>query len=203
VSGLFIAIEGIDGVGKSTQVERLAARFEQVGRTVLKVREPGGTTFGESVRDLLLRQEEIEIAPEAQMLLFLASRVELWRQEIAPALESGQVVISDRFHLSTIVYQGIAGALGEARVTAVCAEILGDRRPDLSLVLELPAAVARQRLGTELDRFERGPGFLELVASGFAVTKGIPGDRIERISAEGTPDEVEARLSKVVSDVVS
>ncbi len=203
MSGLFIAIEGIDGVGKSTQVDRLASHFEQAGRTVLKVREPGGTTLGESVRELLLRREEIEIAPEAQMLLFLASRVELWRQEIAPALASGQVVISDRFHLSTIVYQGIAGALGEARVTAVCAEILGDRRPDRNLILELPAPVARERLGTELDRFERGAEFLESVAKGFAVTNGIPGDRIDRISAEGTPDEVEARLLKVVSDVVS
>ena len=203
MKGTFLAIEGVDGVGKTTLIESLRLRYEAAGRVVVTVREPGGTTLGEEVRNLLLRREEIEIGAEAQMLLFLSSRVELWRQEIEPALRAGHVVLSDRFHLSTIVYQGIAGELGEARSIAVCQSVLGERRPDLNLVLELPLGVARTRLGSDRDRFEKEDAFLERVATGFATTCGVPGDVIARMSADGTPEEVAARAWQEVARVES
>ena len=168
---------------------------------MLTVREPGGTALGEEVRNLLLRREEVEIGAEAQMLLFLSSRVELLRQKIGPALEAGSVVLSDRFHLSTVVYQGIAGELGEARSIAVCQTVLGDRRPDLNLVLDLPMEAARTRIGKDRDRFEKEDAFLERVATGFATTRGVPGDKIVRITAEGTPLEVAERAWAEVSHV--
>lgn len=196
--GTFVALEGVDGVGKTTQVDLLRAQLESCGRTVLTVREPGGTDLGESIRELLLRREDILIGAEAQMLLFLASRVELWEQRIAPAIESGSVVLSDRFHLSTVVYQGAAGTLGEERAIEICHAVLGDRRPDLNIILELPVDRTRKRIGADPDRFERPAGFLESVAEGFAETRGLPGDRIARVSAEGTPEAVAARVREEV-----
>lgn len=201
MSGLFVALEGVDGVGKSTQAERLRARLAREGRTVLLVREPGGTALGEAVRDLLLARGEIAIGAEAQMLLFLASRLQLWEERIGPALGRGEIVISDRFHLSTIVYQGIAGALGESRAVAVCREVLGDRRPDLDIVITLPVERCRERLVGAGDRFESAPGLLERVAAGFAATSGIPGDRIVRVSGEGSPEQVAERVLEAVRRV--
>jgi dTMP kinase len=201
VSGFFVALEGVDGVGKSTQVELLRARLAAAGRPVLVVREPGGTALGEAIRELLLARGEVPIGAEAQMLLFLASRLELWEERIEPALRRGEAVISDRFHLSTIVYQGIAGAIGESRAIAVCREVLGPRRPSLSIVITLPVARCRERLGAAWDRFESTPGFLERVAEGFAMTPGIPGDRIERVSGEGSAEEVAARVHEAVCRV--
>jgi dTMP kinase len=203
VSGAFVALEGVDGVGKSTQAELLRARLAAAGQGVQVVREPGGTALGEAVRELLLARREITIGAEAQMLLFLASRLELWEERIEPALRRGEVVISDRYHLSTIVYQGIAGALGESRAVAVCREVLGDRRPAISIVITLPIARCRERLGGEWDRFESAPGYLERVAEGFATTAGIPGDRIERVSGEGSAEEVADRVEEAVRRVLA
>lgn len=207
MKGTFLAIEGVDGVGKTTLIESLRLRYEAAGRVVVTVREPGGTTLGEEVRNLLLRREEIEIGAEAQMLLFLSSRVELWRQEIEPALRAGHVVLSDRFHLSTIVYQGIAGELGEERATEVCQAVLKERRPDLHVILELSEEEAARRRSTrpseEPDRFEEKREFLEKVRAGFEQTTGLPGDRLERVSAEGTPKAVLERVWKVVERVAT
>ena len=207
MSGFFLAVEGVDGVGKSTLLAGLRERFEAAGREVIVVREPGGTPLGEAVRNLLLRDAAIPIGAEAQMLLFLASRVQLWEEHIASTLAKGAVVLSDRFYLSTIVYQGIAGELGEARATEVCHTVLGDRRPDLHLILELSEAEAArrraERADEEPDRFEEKQAFLEKVRAGFETTVGIPGDRIERLSAEGDRETVLERVWKVVERVAT
>lgn len=192
--GRFIAIEGIDGCGKSTQLAALKKRLEDAGETVVTVREPGGTALGEAVRDILLGDPRVAIGAEAQMLLFLASRVELLEQVISPALAGGSVVLSDRFHLSTVVYQGYAGEVGESRAADLCSAVLGDRRPDLNLVLELSASECKERLGAAPDRFEIDPEFQERVAEGFARTTGIAGDRIIRIDGSGEPEQIGERL---------
>ncbi len=202
MSGLFIAIEGIDGAGKSTQAELLRARLEGTGRTVLSVREPGGTALGESVREVLLSRGEIPIGAEAQMLLFLASRLQLWEERIEPALHRGEAVVSDRYHLSTIVYQGIAGTLGEPRATAVCREVLGRRRPDLNVIIELALEHCRERLGEGGDRFESDSDLLARASVGFSKTRGIPGDRIVRVSGEGTAKVVAERVFEEVCRVI-
>jgi len=203
VSGLFVSLEGVDGAGKSTLAHHLRRRFEEQGREVVLVREPGGTALGEAIRTLLLRREEVVIDPEAQMLLFLASRVQLLETVILPALDRGAVVLSDRFHLSTIVYQGIAGSLGEERSVRVCSAVLGERRPDLHLVLDLPLELARERRGKEVDRFERSEEFLARVVEGFRSTSGLPGDRIVRIPATGAPEEVARLAGEEVDRVVA
>ncbi|MCI0652091.1 MAG: dTMP kinase [Planctomycetes bacterium] len=199
MSGFFVALEGADGAGKSTQAQGLAARLEAKGHRTLLVREPGGTPLGEAVRQILLGDQGIAFGAEAEMLLFLACRVQLYEEKIAPALAAGKVVISDRYHLSTIVYQGIARGLGEARVATLCEAVLGTRRPRLNLVLELPAEMCRARRSAALDRIEAMPGLLEAVVAGFAQTRGAAGDRIVRISAAGTPDDVAARVFEAVS----
>src|SRR3954452_931074 len=110
--GLFITFEGSEGCGKSTQVQRLAARLERESRTYLLTREPGGTAIGEKIRDLLqFAPEGVAMRPETEVLLFEASRAQLVRETIEPALEKGVVVISDRFFDSTTVYQGVARKL--------------------------------------------------------------------------------------------
>lgn len=199
----FIAFEGVDGAGKSTQVRRLADALEAAGTTVVLVREPGGTALGEAVREILLTAKEIELTTEAEALLFLASRVQLYETVIRPALAAGQTVISDRFHLSTLVYQGIAGQLGDAPTRALLRGVLADRRPDLNVIVRAPLADCRARLDSADDRFESRTGFLEHVHAAFedlAERKiiGLPGDRIESVDGADSVDAVAAAVAELV-----
>ena len=197
----FIAVEGIDGVGKSTQVRLLAERLERDGRATLTVREPGGTELGEQVRKILL-ESSTPLEVEAELLLFMASRVQLFEEKIAPALADGRVVISDRFHLSSIVYQGIARGLGQDRTSQIVWGVLGDRRPSCNVVLTLPLEDCVARLGAAGDRFESQPDVLAAVWRGFQETEGLPGDRIVRVDAGGTPEEVAARVFEGVASAI-
>ena len=113
---MFIAFEGIEGSGKSTQVGRLVARLQAAGREVVSVREPGGTSLGDRVRGILLDKEQVGMHPVAEMLLFAASRAQIVREVIRPALERGAVVVCDRFLHSSLAYQGHARGLGRERV---------------------------------------------------------------------------------------
>ncbi|MEM7261629.1 MAG: dTMP kinase [Planctomycetota bacterium] len=200
----FIAFEGVDGAGKSTQAERLAETLRARGVSVVTVREPGGTALGEAVRQILLDASEIPLEAESEALLFLASRVQLYRTVIEPALAAGKTVISDRFHLSTLVYQGIAGELGEPRTRALLGAVLGDRRPDLNVIVRAPLADCLDRLrASEPDRFESRAGFLEKVHAAFeglseGTTLGLPGDRIEVVDGRGSPDTVAEQVESRV-----
>ncbi|MCL2118944.1 MAG: dTMP kinase, partial [Planctomycetaceae bacterium] len=108
---MFISIDGGDGCGKSTQVERLASRLRQQGYDVFTCRDPGSTALGEAVRGILLNRHDLEICRMSEMLLFMAARAQMVQELILPALESGKIVVTDRFLLSTIVYQGYAGKI--------------------------------------------------------------------------------------------
>src|SRR3954464_14992571 len=128
--GAFITFEGSEGCGKSTQVLRLAARLEQAGVHTLVTREPGGTAIGEKIRDLLqFAPESFAMTPEAELLLFEASRSQLVRETIEPALDQGIAVISDRFFDSTTVYQGVARKLPPEIVQTLNAFAIGDAQP--------------------------------------------------------------------------
>ncbi len=199
----FIAFEGVDGVGKSTQVARLTEALQRRGRTVITVREPGGTSLGEAVREILLNAREIELRAESEALLFLASRVQLFETVIRPALEAGSTVISDRFHLSTLIYQGIAGQLGDAHVRSLLRGVLGERRPDLNIIVRAPLDVCRERLSGSLDRFESRDGFLERVHEGFERLAareilGLPGDRIESVDASRSIEAIAVDVESLV-----
>jgi dTMP kinase len=173
--GVFITFEGSEGCGKSTQVRRLAARLEQSGVRTLVTREPGGTAIGEKIRDLLqFAPESFAMTPETELLLFEASRSQLVRETIAPALEQGMAVISDRFFDSTTVYQGVARKLPPGIVETLNAFAVGDARPDLTFILDVDVETARARMLRRVrpvaapDRMEQEPvEFYERVCAGY------------------------------------
>src|SRR5476649_624656 len=142
----FISLEGGEAVGKSTQIERLSQRLTQMGNKVLVTREPGGTPLGESIRHLLKHAPEGRgMTPQAELLLFLASRAELVRKVIMPALDQGTWILCDRFLDSTTVYQGAGRQLPADIVERVNAFAVGDYLPGLTLVLDLEPREARRR----------------------------------------------------------
>jgi dTMP kinase len=197
--GLFITFEGGEGCGKSTQVERMAARLRASGKTVVTVREPGGTPIGEEIRHVLqYSQAGHAMVPEAEALLFAASRAQLVREVILPALSRGEVVICDRFADSTTVYQGVARKLDETSVAALNAFAIDDCRPDLTLLLDIDVRLGMERSQQRQLTFDRMQeqkmDFYERVRRGYrALAKKEP-HRIKVIDATPSPDEVEARI---------
>src|SRR3954469_19569963 len=156
----FITFEGSEGCGKSTQVQRLSARLESLGIPFLLTREPGGTAIGETIRELLqFAPQGKGMFAETELLLFEASRSQLVREIIKPALTSGICVISDRFFDSTTVYQGVARKLAGSTVDQLNAFAVGDCIPDLTIVLDVNAQTARLRMQKPRrpDRMEQEP----------------------------------------------
>jgi dTMP kinase len=156
----FITFEGSEGSGKSTQVQRLAARLERSGVQYLVTREPGGTPIGESIRELLqFASHNSGMTPETELLLFEASRSQLVREIIKPALERGLCVIADRFFDSTIAYQGAARQLVRETVERLNAFAVGDCIPDVTFILDIDATSARSRMqeSRRQDRMEQEP----------------------------------------------
>jgi dTMP kinase len=205
--GVFITFEGSEGCGKSTQVLRLAARLEQAGVRVLMTREPGGTAIGEKIRDLLqFAPESFAMTPETELLLFEASRSQLVRETIRPALEQGTAVISDRFFDSTTVYQGVARKLEPEIVATLNHFAVGPDRPDLTIILDVDVATARARMlrrvrpVAAVDRMEQEPiEFYERVCEAYrALAKSEPG-RIRLLDGSRTPDEIETEIWREVS----
>src|SRR5687767_2670755 len=142
--GRFLVLDGIDGAGKSTQAARLVARLGADGGEIVHLREPGSTALGEGVRSLLLdRDSEIDVGAEA--LLFCAARRQMLVERVVPALARGATVVCERFHASTLAYQGVAGGLGFERVAALLEAWAGEPRPDLVIVLTLPPDTAAKR----------------------------------------------------------
>jgi dTMP kinase len=154
--GLIIVFEGAEGAGKTTQIRILAERLATAGIPSIAVREPGGTPVGDSIRELLLHPEQ-EITTATEALLFMASRAELIAREIVPSVEAGKVVLVDRFFLSTYAYQIVGRGLPEAEVRAANKLATAGLIPDLTLLLDLPAAHGLERADArgERDRMER------------------------------------------------
>src|SRR3954463_9186236 len=199
--GAFITFEGSEGCGKSTQVLRLAARLQQQGVRTLLTRDPGGTPIGEKIRDLLqFAPESFAMTPETEVLLFEASRAQLVRETIAPALEQGTVVISDRFFDSTTVYQGVARKLAPEIVRTLNAFAIGDARPDVTFILDVDVETARKRMLRRVrpvevkDRMEQEPiEFYERVCAGYRELAATEPDRFIVIDGRQTPDAIEDR----------
>jgi dTMP kinase len=203
--GLFISFEGSEGCGKSTQIARLAIRIRDSGREVITLREPGGTPIGEQIRNLLQYDEAGKaMTPEAEILLFAASRAQLVREVIRPALLRGAVVLCDRFLDSTTVYQGVARALAQEEVQAINGFAVGETLPDLTILLDLDAAEGRRRAAGRKgpkDRMEQeDEGFYESVRQGYLeLARAHPG-RIAVIAAVGGEGEVEASITTVLRE---
>ena len=206
--GFFITFEGSEGCGKSTQVKRLAARLEQEGARVLVTREPGGTAIGEKIRDLLqFAPESFAMMPETEVLLFEASRSQLVREIIRPALEQGSIVISDRFFDSTTVYQGVARKLEPGIVEKLNAFAVGADRPDLTLILDVDVATARARMLRRVrpvavhDRMEQEPDeFYERVCEGYRQLAQREPKRIQLLDGGRSPEEIAEEIWRLVSE---
>ena len=173
MTGLFITFEGGEGCGKSTQIAALKARLEDMGKTVVQTREPGGTALGESVRNLLQYDDAGQgMSPEAELLLFAASRAQHVRELIVPAIAEGQIVLCDRFLDSTTVYQGVARAIDSKKVDTINQFAIGDTMPDLTILIDLPPEIGLARVHArsdgQLDRMENEAiEFFQAVRQGY------------------------------------
>jgi len=194
----FISFDGIDGGGKSTQIGWLAQWLIERGYEVLSVRDPGSTKLGEAVREILLHRQEIPLASRAEMLLYMACRAQMIEEVVRPALQAGKVVLSDRFLLANVVYQGCGGGLDVEELWRVGEVATAGLLPDLTIVLDLPVDVALSRVGEKTDRLEsRGAEYFQRVREGFLRELPRGGKVTKVISAMGTPEEVQAAIREV------
>lgn len=199
--GKFITFEGIDGAGKSTHIQWLADRLTARGQTVVTTREPGGTPLGEKLRALLLA-EPMHLETEA--LLMFAARREHLAEVIEPALAAGTWVISDRFTDATVAYQGGGRGLPLDKLKALEDWVHGHLQPDLTLLFDLPLAVARARIGKEriLDRFEQEEAdFHERVRQCYLQRAGQSNGRIRVVQADRAVDEIKKSIEELISTI--
>jgi len=205
--GLFITFEGSEGCGKSTQAQRLAARLELEGRPFILTREPGGTAIGEKIRHLLqFASEGAAMYPETEVLLFEASRSQLVREIIQPALTRGDLVISDRFFDSTTVYQGAARKLDAEAVAQLNRFAVRECVPDITFILDVEVATARARMMRRVrpvgpaDRMEQEPvEFYERVCAAYRELAAREPQRIRLVDASASPDEIETTIWQILT----
>jgi len=199
----FITFEGSEACGKSTQVQRLTARLEKLAIPFISTREPGGTPIGEVIRELLqFSPQGAGMTAETELLLFVASRSQLVRETIKPALKSGLCVISDRFLDSTTVYQGAARNLDRQIVDELNRLAVGDSLPDVTFVLDIDASTARSRMKTmrRPDRMEQEPEeFYERVREGYRQLAADEPKRIVLIDGGQSIDTIEAQIWGVLA----
>ena len=199
----FITFEGSEGCGKTTQVQKLAERLARSGVTHLVTREPGGTPIGETIRELLqFAPHNSSMTPETELFLFEASRSQLVREIIKPALERGMCVIADRFFDSTTVYQGAARTLDRELIERLNTFAVGDCIPDVTFVLDVDAATAKSRMQgpRKTDRMEQQPAeFYERVREGYrALAKREP-SRVVLIDGSRKADEIENEIWEILA----
>ena len=211
MKGLFITFEGTEGCGKSTQIELLAKTLRVLGYRVHMLREPGGTPVGEEIRHTLKHSKtNVAMTPEAELLLVNASRAQLVREIIRPALAVGEVVLSDRFYDSTTAYQGHGRGLDLALVKSVIDFAVGDTRPDLTLFLHVPPEVSAERLLSRQstlpfirDRMEEGDkNFFLRVARGYEAIAAAEPQRVRVVDGTGSIEFVCAQIWEQVQPIL-
>jgi dTMP kinase len=197
----FITVEGPDGSGKSTQAKLLADHLREQGLDVLFTREPGGTEIGDQIRRVIMSMENKRMSPEAEFLLFSASRAQLVQEVIRPKLEAGGVVVCDRFYDSSLAYQGYGHQLDLDQVRAVTALATGGLVPDVTVLLDLPSEVGLSRR-REAGRWNRlddyDLAFHERARAGYLRLAQAEPERWVVIDAVGSPDEIHGRLLQAV-----
>jgi dTMP kinase len=198
--GLFITFEGGEGCGKSTQLGLLKEYLESKGHEVVATREPGGTPVAESIRALLLDPANEALSPVAELLLYEAARAQHTAERIVPALDAGNVVLSDRFYDSTTAYQGAGRGLSPEDLVRLHLIATNDLRPDLTIVIDIPADVglARATRGGS-DRIERETiDFHERVRAGFIRIAQAEPERVKLVNGTGSVEEVAAAIREIV-----
>jgi dTMP kinase len=196
---MFFSFDGIDGVGKTTQMELFCEWLRAKGHEVLECRDPGSTPLGERVREILLHSDaDTPIGRRAEMLLYMASRAQLVEEVIRPALAAGKTIVSDRYLLANLVYQGHAGGLDLEAIRQVGAVAVDGVRPDAVFVLDMDPAAADARMQRSLDRMERqGNGFREQLRTGFLVEAARNAREIHVIDADRAMDVVQTEIRQI------
>jgi dTMP kinase len=203
-SGRFLTIEGIEGVGKTTQVARLSKTLAERGIPHVVTREPGGTLLAEEIRDLVLSPREEPLPPVAELLLMFAARSVHLANHIEPNLSTGKWVVCDRFTDATYAYQGAGRRMSQDDIRCLETIVQGARRPDLTLLLDVPVDVGLERTrkrdsGKTLDRFERERAeFFERVRGGYLLRARAEPERMAVIDAAASMDDVTARIMEVL-----
>ena len=209
--GLFITFEGTEGCGKSTQMELLRRQLLSLGYRVHPLREPGGTSIGEEIRHTLKHSKNnAAMTPEAELLLMNASRAQLVREIIRPALNAGEIILCDRFYDSTTAYQGYGRQLDLKMVQSVVDMAVGDTKPNLTLMLMVPPEVSEQRRATRQsnlpfirDRIEEASQeFFARVAKGYEAIAAANPDRIRVVDATGPVETVCVKIWEHVQAVL-
>jgi dTMP kinase len=209
--GVFITFEGTEGCGKSTQIAALAEQLRALGHRVRTLREPGGTPIGEEIRHTLKHSKDNHaMTSEAELLLMNASRAQLVREVIRPALANGEIVLSDRFYDSTTAYQGYGRQLDLDKVKTVIEFAVGETKPDLTLFLHVPAEVSAERLRSRQtnlpfvrDRIEEADQkFFERVAHGFGVIAANEPQRVKFINGAQPVEVVCAKIWEIVRPIL-
>ena len=201
---MFFSIDGGDGTGKSTQVDLLTKWLREQGHDVVTCRDPGSTRLGEAVRELLLDRHDLPIDRRSEMLLYMAVRTQLVEELIRPALAEDKIVVSDRYLLANVVYQGHAGGLDVPTLWEVGRVATGGLMPDLTIVLDMPADVAAKRLRRKLDRMElQGGIFHARVRQGFLDEAARHPERIVTVSAAQPVERVQADVRAAASPLLN
>ena len=209
MTGLFITFEGGEGCGKSTQIAALKARLEAMDKTVVQTREPGGTAPGEYVRSLLQHDDAGQgMSPEAELLLFAASRAQHVRELIAPAITKGQIVLCDRFLDSTTVYQGVARAIDSKKVETINQFAIGDTKPDLTILIDLPPEIGLDRVYNrsdgQLDRMEKEAiEFFQAVRQGYIDLAKSDPKRFLVLDGSQSIEELETQIWQRVEAILT
>jgi dTMP kinase len=196
--GRFVTVEGVEGAGKSSCLETARRCIEQRGYEVVSTREPGGTPLGEELRGLLLEHRERDMGVDTELLLMFAARAEHLHAVIEPALARGQWVLCDRFTDATFAYQGYGRGIDHGRIAQLETWVQGRRRPDLTLLLDLPVEQGLARAGqrSSPDRFEReAVSFFERVRDGYLALAAADAPRFRIIDASQTQAEVSAAVA--------
>jgi dTMP kinase len=198
---VFFSFDGIDGGGKSTQLKLFCQWLSEQGRDPVVCRDPGSTAAGEQIRNILLASDDATpIAPRSEMLLYMAARAQLVDEIIRPALEAGRTVVSDRYLLANVVYQGYGGGLPVEIVRQVGVVATDGVAPDCTFLLDLDPAVALGRMGRQLDRVEnRGTAYRERLRAGFLAEAAVSNGKVHVVAADRQVDAVQDEIRSIAT----
>ncbi len=210
---MFISLEGIEGCGKTTQLDHISVFLEKIGRPFVVTREPGGTDIGKKIRSILLDPASHDLVPTAELLLYMADRAQHINSVIKPCLADGKIVVCDRYYDATVAYQGFARGLGVNYIRDLHRMILEDFKPDLTILLDLSPRTGLSRAWQELDsgnrsgaesRFEEEAiSFHEKVRAGYLEIARLEPKRFKIIDASPEIDVVQTEIQRVLTGYIA